>query len=114
MRSMHLAGACLLLSCVMPGYGQERVRESRRETTTTQVRKGTALVGARVTVEGTTSLGKVTDFIINEDGCIDFLVVGDEDEFVIVPWGVIRFNVEQRSVVVDTTITREKLRDVTF
>src|SRR5262245_45856403 len=101
-----------LIGGALPAYGQERVieKESRIE-----VRKVSSLMGARVTLErGESSFGKVTDIVLSEDGCVEYLIVGYEDELVAVPWGAVNYNVGGRVVRINVNVTREKLRDLTF
>lgn len=80
-----------------------------------RVRKVTTIIGSSVTIErGDVRLGKVVDLVVNEDGCIDFLVIDCDDGLVAVPWGVITYSVERRTVVITHEITRERLREVRF
>jgi len=99
------ATLCLLLLCGSTAWAEEGGRG----------RKATAILGCSVTVErGELRLGKVVDLVINEDGCVDFLVVDSDDGLVAIPWGVITYSVERRTVVITQEITRERLREVTF
>jgi hypothetical protein len=112
-------GACVALLAALPAYGQvrERVREDvrvRPGASTVKVRKVTDIIGNRVTVRDADALGKVVDIVISEDGCIDYLIVRYEEDFIAVPWGVVTYDVGERIIRVDTAITRARLRDVTF
>jgi len=100
-----LATLCLVLLCCSTSRADEGVR----------VRKATAIIGSSVTVErGEARLGKVVDLVLNEGGCVDFLIVDCGDGLVAVPWGVVTYTVERRTVVIKYEITRERLREVTF
>jgi len=74
------------------------------------VRRISTLIGASVHVQNNLSVGKIDDLVINENGCIDYLVVLNEDKYVLVPWVSARVDFEQRTVAVE--IAREKFREV--
>jgi len=114
MRRAFIGSICLLLAGVLPALAQERILEERTTTSGGEIRKVSVLMGSKVTIRDGDSLGEVVDLVINDNGCIDFLIVRYEDDYVPVPWTVTTFNVQRRSVVVNTDITRAKLRDVTF
>src|SRR5262249_11907515 len=114
MRRAFVAGVGLLLAGALPALAQERIREERATTTSGEIRKVSVLMGSKVAVRDGAALGEVVDLVINEDGCVDFLIVRYEEDYMAVPWSVTTFNMQRRSVVVNTDITRAKLRDVTF
>jgi len=104
-----LTSVCVLLLGSSMAVADDRPSEGGR------VRKVTAIIGSSVTVQrGEMRLGKVTDLVINEGGCIDYLVVDSDDGFVVVPWGVVDYNVERRTIVISHEISRERLKDITF
>jgi len=93
---------------------QAGAREGADEaTTTTKVRKVTAIIGTEVVVSEE-ALGKVKEIVVNDHGCIEYLIVADGEEYVAVPWGAVRYEAGARSITVTTTVTREKLRAVRF
>jgi len=104
----------LLMLGLVQADAQERLRERETTTTTTRVRRGSHLIGSPVMIRGGTALGKVVDFVINEDGCIDYVIVRSEEEFVPIPWGVIRYDGRERAVTVTTDVTRDRLRSMHF
>jgi sporulation protein YlmC with PRC-barrel domain len=114
MRRAFVAGVCLLLAGALPALAQERIREERPATNGGAIRKASVLMGSKVAVQDGAALGEVVDLVINDSGCIDFLIVRHEEDYMVVPWSVTTFNVQRRSVVVNSNITRAKLRDVTF
>jgi len=101
---------CLFLAGAGWAHGQREVRS--QETRTTEVRRTSAVIGARVRLEDNASYGEVKDFVFNDNGCIDYVVIANEDDYVLVPWSVSTFDFEQRTVRID--ITRAKIRQLTF
>jgi sporulation protein YlmC with PRC-barrel domain len=99
---------------VLPAFAQERIREERPVAPGGEIRKASVLLGSKIAVADGAALGEVVDLVINNSGCIDFLIVRYEEDYMAVPWSVTTFNVQRRSVVVNTNITRAQLRDVTF
>jgi len=115
MRRTLTTGLCLALLGALPAYGQEQRETTTVRETRTEVRKVSTLMGAKVTLErGESTFGKVTDIVINESGCIDYLIVSYEDELVAVPWGVVTYNVGERVVTLNVAVTRDKLRGLFF
>jgi hypothetical protein len=70
------------------------------------------VMGAKVRLQDNVSYGEVNDFVFNDNGCIDYVVIAYENDYVAVPWRVATFDFEQRTVSLD--ITRQKLRQLVF
>lgn len=97
------------LLCTSLALGQDT-----RTTTTVQFQRVSAVVGTTVTL-GSETLGKVTEVVIDSDGCIEYLIVQYADGLVPIPWTVTTVNFEQRSIVIRSTdVTVEKLRELRF
>jgi hypothetical protein len=114
MRRAFIGSICVALAGILPALAQERIREERTTTSGGEIRKVSVLMGSKVMIRDGGGLGEVVDMVINDTGCIDFLIVRYEDDYVPVPWTVTTFNAQRRSVVVNADITRAKLRDITF
>jgi hypothetical protein len=101
-RSSAAAGlaCCLLLAGAGLVLGQETV----------SVRKVSAVVGASVSLEQGGRFGKVEDLVLNDDGCVEFVIVSYEDEYIAVPWAVATVNFGERVIRLD--LTRERLREI--
>jgi hypothetical protein len=85
-----------------------------RTTTTVSHHRISTVVGTTFTL-GTTSVGKVTEVVFNDGGCIEYLIVQETEGFVVVPWTLVTVNYEQKVVTVQsTTVTVEKLRELRF
>ncbi len=96
---------CLILVGTNWASSQTRIREETR-TTTTQVRRMSSVIGASVQLTAGGTFGKVEDVIINDQGCIDFVVVVFEDKFFAVPFTLARVDFATR--VVTFEIERER------
>ncbi len=73
----------------------------------TQVRRVSTLIGSAVELQAGGSFGKIEDIIINDEGCIDFLVVVFEKKLIAVPFGVSRVDFARRVVFLE--VEREVL-----
>ena len=91
---------------------QERVQVEppQRLAAPTRARRVSEIMGAKVTIQNDLSVGKVEDLVINDNGCIDYLVVLNEDKYVLVPWISADVSFERRTVAVQ--IGQEKFRAV--
>lgn len=115
MRKNWLLGAGMLACTIalMAGafvYGQRKVEvQVQRERPARTVNKATLLIGSTVNIENA-SVGKVTDIILSEGGCVDYLVVAEEGRNVLVPWAAARVDFVKPTVGIE--IQREKWREV--
>jgi sporulation protein YlmC with PRC-barrel domain len=105
---------CVLVAGAGPAFGQRertevRTQETRTESAT-QVRRVSTVISSRVVLAQGGSVGKVEDIVINEDGCVDYLVVAYQDEFILVPWSITTVNFQEQVVRLDAT--RQTLRSV--
>src|SRR5437764_15149159 len=106
-RSQLWAAAVAAAALAGPAAAQP-VRETTT-TTTTEIRKGSGLMNVNVAVEGGATVGRVTDFVISDGGCIDYVVVDSDSRFVLVPFQVVQF--EPGRHIVTVNVTRDKWRD---
>ena len=113
MRSAWTALAGVL--CTSLALAQDTTRTTTSSTTTTtQYQRVSTVVGTTVSL-GSESLGKVTEVVIDSNGCIAYLIVQYNDGFVPVPWAVTTVNFDQRTIVVQSTeVTVDRLRELTF
>ena len=91
MRSSLTVLAGVLCTSLALAQDTTRTTTTTSSTTTTQYQRVSAVVGTSVTL-GSESLGKVTEVVINSDGCIEYLIVQYADGFVPVPWAVTTVN----------------------
>jgi hypothetical protein len=70
--------------------------ESKQRTETprisTDILRSSVIIGSTVNFQGGTALGKVTDCVINEGGCVEYVVVSYQNRFVPVPWMATTYN----------------------
>jgi hypothetical protein len=106
--TVALAGCLALLGTALPALGQVRT-ETRTETrtTTTEVRRVSTIIGSTVQLQAGSGFGKVEDIILNDRGCIEYLFLAHETNYLVVPWTVATVQFEQRVVVLD--IARDRL-----
>jgi PRC-barrel domain len=83
-------------------------------TTTVQYQRVSTVVGGTV-VLGTETLGKVTEIVINDQGCIEYLIVEYGEGFVPIPWAVTTVSFERRTFTITSTeVTVARLKELTF
>src|SRR5438034_5038497 len=114
--------ACfLLLWGTSWAFGQAQVREETRTTTT--VRRVSTFIGASVELQAGSTFGRVEDIVINDEGCIDFVVVAFEEKLIAVPFTLTRVDFGRRVVFLNAerdfllrapTFTRERFPDLSL
>ena len=114
--------ACvLLLWGTSWAFGQAQIREETRTTTT--VRRVSTFIGASVELQAGGTFGRVEDVIINDEGCIDFVVVVFEEKLIAVPFTLTRvdfakkvvfLNAEREFLLRAPTFTRDRFPDLSL
>jgi len=59
------------------------------------------VIGSSIQLQGGESYGKVEDFVFNDDGCIDYVVVNRDDRYALMPWSMANVNWGRRVVTYD-------------
>jgi hypothetical protein len=106
-----LIGSLILASASIV-YAQERKEIQPRRADAkvgVEIHRVSSVIGTTVSLRGNTSLGKIDDIVLNDNGCVDYLVVAYDDKFVLVPWSSARVDFGNRTVTVD--IERDRFRD---
>jgi hypothetical protein len=110
-----LAGGLVLAASVW-AVGQQttevRTRETRTTTTTTGIRRVSDVIGSTVRLQGGDQYGKIEDIVLNDAGCVEYIVIAHESGYVLVPWAASTVNYEERVITVDTT--PQKLETLIF
>ena len=73
---------------------------------TQEVRRLSLVIGGGVRIANGVSVGKIEDVVLNDRGCIDYVVVAYQDKYVAIPWTVATVDYGQRIVTVDITEQR--------
>jgi hypothetical protein len=69
------------------------------------------LLGAKLFIQGNTTVGTIDDIVFNEDGVIDYLIVQTADnKLVTTPWPAAKFDWNKRTVMVP--LTQEQFRAI--
>lgn len=80
--------------------------------TTTQIRTITTVIGSSVRLQDGGTYGKIEDIVINDSGCVEYVVIANEDQYYVVPWSVARVNYQERYITLNTT--QQDIRQVAF
>jgi len=84
------------------------------QSSTTQVIKVTSVIGDKVVLQNET-VGKVTDVVLSDGGCIEYVVVSYGEQFVAIPWQAVRVDTTQSVLnVQNTQVTMANLRQLAF
>jgi len=96
------------LTCVLalaelnPAVGQTTQRTSSSQ----EVRRLSLVIGGGVRIANGVAVGKIEDVVLNDRGCIDYVVVAYQDKYVAIPWSVATVDYGQRIVTIDITEQR--------
>jgi hypothetical protein len=92
---------CTLLLGASRACSQAPLRDDTRKTTTPQVRKVSSVIGASVQLQAGGTFGKIEDIIINDQGCIDFVIVVFEEKLFAIPFSITRVDFSRGMVTID-------------
>ena len=87
-----------------------QTRQRTRSSSSHEVRRVSMVIGGSVRIGGDVSVGKIEDVVINDRGCIDYVVVVYHDKYVAIPWTATTVDFSERIVTVD--ITEERFAEV--
>ena len=93
-----------------PGVQQKRTTltetSKRVESRSTDFRRSSLIIGSNVNLRGGSRYGKVHEFVISEQGCVDYVIVAYDNRFVAVPWSATTYDPDQRVVMLDIEQTQ--------
>jgi hypothetical protein len=102
----HLAAGLAALTLAGTAAAQpETVR-----STTTAVQKATAVMNTNIVIQDGSTVGKITDFVISEGGCIEYVVVAYDGKFVLVPYQSLRLDSTKH--LVQISLTQAQWREI--
>lgn len=101
-RFLQVSGltCCLFLLVTDRVFSQARPPEETRSPS--QVGKVSTVIGASVQLKAGGAFGKIDDIIIDDQGCIDFVIVVFEDKLFAIPFSITRVDFAKRVVTLDT------------
>jgi PRC-barrel domain protein len=80
------------------GTGVGAKQQAGAPRSSTDILRSSVMIGSSVNFQGGSALGKVTDFVINDGGCVQYVVVSYQNRFVPVPWMATMYNSADRSL----------------
>lgn len=111
-------GALTVSLALIPSLLSAQVRQETTTTTqsqvgtTTQIRTVTTVIGSSVKLQSGDAYGKIEDIVLNDSGCLEYVVVAYEDQYYVVPWTVTKVNYQDHTILLNTT--QQDLRQVAF
>ena len=100
----------LAVGLVLAGLNPVAGQATKGSGTSHEVRRLSLVIGGSVRIAQGVSVGKIEDVVLNDQGCIDYVVVVHGDKYVAIPWSVATVDYGQRIVTVD--ITEQRFADV--
>lgn len=86
-------------------------RRTDRRTSTRTVNRFTTILKSNVLLEDETNVGRIVDFVLSDRGCVEYLVVEDDDEMYVVPFAAAQVDFRGRTV--QLSVSPQKFRSVT-
>jgi sporulation protein YlmC with PRC-barrel domain len=86
--------------------------QTQTGTTTTQIRTISSVIGSSVRLQDGGIYGKIEDIVIDDSGCVEYVVIANVDQYYVVPWSVAKVNYQERYITLN--ITQQDIRQVAF
>jgi hypothetical protein len=93
-----------------PAFGTGDRAMDRDRDRGNRILQGSMIIGSPVMLQGGVAFGNVHDFVIGDNGCVEYAVASYENRLFPIPWGVGNFDFGRRAFLVD--IPRERIRDI--
>jgi hypothetical protein len=75
-----------------------------------QLFRAKQILGSKVQLSGNVAAGTVDDFVVAEDGFVEYVIVNNNNQFVTVPWDAASFNFEKQTAVIN--IAQEQFQKI--
>lgn len=75
-----------------------------------QLVRAKQVLGSKVQLSGNVSAGTVDDFVVDEAGYVEYVIVNNNGQFVTVPWDAAQFNFEKQTAVIN--IEQEQFKKI--
>jgi hypothetical protein len=102
---MWIISGGLVLAPAIAGLAGE-TKQEKRSASSHEVRRLSMVIGGAVQIANGVSVGKIEDLVLNDSGCIAYVVVVYRDQYVAIPWSVAAVDFGRRIVTVDITEER--------
>jgi hypothetical protein len=102
---MWVISGGLVLAPAIAGIAGE-TKQERRSASAHEVRRLSMVIGGAVQIANGVAVGKIEDVVLNDSGCIAYVIVVYRDQYVAIPWGVATVDFGRRIVTVDITEER--------
>jgi len=67
------------------------------------------ILGSKVLLQGNATAGTIDDIVFSDAGDIEYLIVVDNNQYRTIPWAAAKYNMDQRTAVVNVTAEQYKV-----
>jgi len=95
-----------------PSVERSRTTTTTRSSSSKEIHKFSTLVDGNVVIREDKPAGQVVDFVLTDQGCVDYVVATYEDEYSLIPFSAVEFRWAKSVVFVD--ISQSQFAKVMF
>ena len=96
----------LVCALMLGGLSLAHAQQKKESRSKGEVRRISTVIGGSVQFAAGGNVGKIEDIVINDTGCIEYIVVAYHDRFVPIPWTVSTVAFDKRIVTIDIEQSR--------
>jgi hypothetical protein len=97
------------VSAQQPVQPQPPVASTQPPVAASATFRAKQILGSKVAIQGNTAIGTVEDIVFDDAGNLEFLIVSDGGKLVTVPWEAARWNLTDRTAVINITPEQYKV-----
>lgn len=95
--------ACLMAATSVVANAQDRALKPVAEGTAVKTTRLSALMKSKILIQDDQSAGVVTDVVLSDSGCVDYVVATYEDQYYVIPYSAVTYRAADQVVFVDVT-----------
>ena len=100
-RKFQIVIGGMVCALMLGGLSLAHAQQKKESASKGQVRRISTVIGGSVQYAAGGTVGKIEDIVINDEGCIEYIVVNYNDRFVPIPWTVSTVAFDKRIVTID-------------
>jgi hypothetical protein len=100
-RKLRIVITGLVCALMLGGLSLAQAQQKKESRSKGEVRRISTVIGGSVQFAAGGNVGKIEDIVINDTGCIEYIVVAYHDRYVPIPWTVSTVAFDKRIVTID-------------
>lgn len=93
--------ACLMAATSVVANAQDRALKPVAEGTSVKTTRLSVLMKSKIVIQDDQSAGTVTDVVLSDNGCVDYVVASYDNQYYVIPYSAVTYRAADQIVFVD-------------